>query len=118
MGSVFGKIAGVVTVSTAMKFVSKFFRKWSFFDQNQQPFNSVEPFERIRRALPRFISVTPVAGLDLLPEKVSDSPNFSSEFFFPNSDLLCSFLGLWIGFINPSLQSLVNQYFSQTALVK
>ena len=44
----------------------------------------------------------------------SDSPNIFSEFFFPNSVLLCSFLGLWSGFINPPLQSLVNQYFSQT----
>jgi len=42
---------GVVTLSTALKFASKFFRKWSFFDQNQQPLNSVEPFERIFRAL-------------------------------------------------------------------
>jgi len=40
-----------VTLSTAMIFASKFFRKWSFFDQNQQPLNSVEPFERILRAL-------------------------------------------------------------------
>jgi len=44
----------VVTPSTAMKFLSKFFWKWSFFDQNQPPLKSVEPFERILRAL--FIS--------------------------------------------------------------
>ena len=36
--------------------------------------------------------MTPVAGSNLLPEKVSDSPNLFSEFFFPNSVLLCSFL--------------------------
>ena len=58
--------------------------------------------------------LTPVTGLIFLPEKVSDSANFCSEFFFPNSILLCSFLGLWSRFINPPLQSLVNQYFSQT----
>jgi len=40
-----------LTLSTAMKFASKFFRKWSFFDLNQQPLHSVEPFERIIRAL-------------------------------------------------------------------
>jgi len=47
----------LVTLSTAMKFPSKFFGKWSFFDQHQQPLNSVEPFERILRAL--FISQCP-----------------------------------------------------------
>ena len=36
--------------------------------------------------------VTPVARLKLLRLKVSDSPNFFSELFFPNSVLLCSFL--------------------------
>jgi len=36
-----------VTLSTALKFSSKFFRKRSFFDQNQQTLNNVEPFERI-----------------------------------------------------------------------
>jgi len=39
------------TPSTALKFLSKFFRKQSFSDQNQQPLNNVEPFERILRAL-------------------------------------------------------------------
>jgi len=34
-----------------MKFRPKFFWKRSFFDQNQQPLKSVEPFERICRAL-------------------------------------------------------------------
>jgi len=58
--------------------------------------------------------VTPVAGLNLLPVKVSDSPNFFSGFSYPNSVLLCSFLGLWSGFINPSQQFLGNQYFPQT----
>jgi len=46
-----------VTPSTAMKFRPKFFWKSSFFDQNQQPLKSVEPFERILRAL--FISQCP-----------------------------------------------------------
>jgi len=40
-----------------MKFRPKFFWKWSFFDQNQQPLKGVEPFERILRAL--FISQCP-----------------------------------------------------------
>jgi len=40
-----------ITLSTALKFLSKFVRKQSFFDQNQQPLNNVEPFERIFRAL-------------------------------------------------------------------
>jgi len=40
-----------------MKFASKFFRKWSFFDQFQQPRNRVKPFERILRTL--FISQCP-----------------------------------------------------------
>ena len=40
-----------------MKFRPKFFWKWSFFDQNKQPLESVEPFERILRAL--FISQCP-----------------------------------------------------------
>jgi len=59
------------------------------------------------------IRLMPAAGLNLLPEKVSNSPSIFSEFFFPNSVLLCSFLGLWSRFINSPLQSLVNQYFSQ-----
>jgi len=59
----------------------------------------------------RFCKLSPVAGSNLLLEKVSDSPNFFSEFVFPNSVFLCSFLGLWSGFVNPQLQSLVNQYF-------
>ena len=40
-----------LTLSTAMKFQSKFFRRWSFFDQNQQPLNSVMPCEKILWAL-------------------------------------------------------------------
>jgi len=36
-----------VTFSTASKFASKFCRKQSFFYPNQQPFNNVEPYERI-----------------------------------------------------------------------
>ena len=46
-----------VTLSTVMKFRLKFFWKWSFFDQNQRPLKSVEPFERNLRAL--FISQCP-----------------------------------------------------------
>ena len=40
-----------LTLSTALKFWPRFFWKWSFFDQKQQPLNNVEPFERILRAL-------------------------------------------------------------------
>jgi len=40
----------------------------------------------------KFEGVALVAGLNLLPEKVSDSPNFFWEFFFLNSVLLCFFL--------------------------
>jgi len=40
-----------LTLSTAWKFLSQFFRKWSFFDQNKQPLNNVEPLERIPWAL-------------------------------------------------------------------
>ena len=40
-----------LTLSTAMNFASKFFRKRSFFDQDQQPLNNVEPFERILLSL-------------------------------------------------------------------
>ena len=47
------------------------------------------------------------------PGKIFHSPKNFSEFCLPNSVSLCSFLGLWSGFINPPLQSLVNQYFSQ-----
>jgi len=51
-------------------------------------------------------------------KKESEREIMLSEFFFPNSVLLCSFLGLWpagSGFTNPPLQSLVNQleYFSK-----
>jgi len=46
-----------LTPSTAMKFRPKFFWKWSFFDQIQQPLKGVEHFERIFRAL--FISQCP-----------------------------------------------------------
>ena len=36
--------------------------------------------------------MTPVAGSNSIPEKVSDSLNFCSEFLFPNSVVLYSFL--------------------------
>ena len=47
----------LLNLSAALKFSSKFFRKRSFFDQNQQPLNNVKPFERILRAL--FIAKCP-----------------------------------------------------------
>jgi len=62
-----------VTLSTALKFSSKFFRKRSFFDQNQQPLNNVEPFERILRAL--FIAQCPYKFSSFL-----DLRNGSSRF--------------------------------------
>jgi len=64
--------------------------KWSFFDQNQQPRQSVEPFERILRAL--FISQCPYkfsSFLDL--RNASDRFRLFSRdfrlfrFFFPGS---------------------------------
>ena len=62
-----------VTLSTALKFSSKFFRKRSFFDQNQQPLINVEPFERILRAL--FIAQCPYKFSSFL-----DLRNGSSRF--------------------------------------
>jgi len=62
-----------------MKFALKFFRKWSFFDQYQQPRNSVEPFERILRTL--FISQCPY--------KLS-----GSDCFHVISDCFDSFFGI------------------------
>jgi len=51
--------------------------------------------------------VTPVAGPILLQLNVSDSPNFFSEFFFPNSVLLSSFFWAveWIHESPPSVFS-------------
>jgi len=46
-----------ITLSTALKFLPKFFWKRSFFIPNQQPLNNVEPCERIFRAL--FIAQCP-----------------------------------------------------------
>jgi len=63
----------VYTLSTALKFALKFFRKRSFFDQNQQPLNNVEPFERILRAL--FIAQCPYKFSSFL-----DLRNGSSRF--------------------------------------
>ena len=37
----------LLALSTALKFSSKFFRKWSFFDRNQQTLNNVKHLERI-----------------------------------------------------------------------
>jgi len=74
--------------STAMKFRPKFFWNGSFFDQNQQPLKSVEPFERILRAL--FISPCPYKFFSFLNRRNTshrfrlfsrDFPLFS--FFFP-----------------------------------
>ena len=79
-----------ITPSTALKFPPKFFWKWSFFHQNQQPLQGVEPFERILRAL--FISQCPYkfsSFLDL--RNASNSFQLFSRdfrllrFFFPGS---------------------------------
>ena len=56
-----------------IEFSSKFFRKRSFFNQNQQPLNDVEPFERIFRAL--FIAQCPYKFSSFL-----DLKNGSSRF--------------------------------------
>ena len=73
-----------------MKFRPKFFWKRSFFDQNQQPLKSVEPFERILRAL--FISPCPYKFFSFLNRRNTshrfrlfsrDFPLF--PFFFPGS---------------------------------
>jgi len=47
-------------------------------------------------------------------EKGTILRNCSWEFFLLDSVLLCLFLGLWSGYANLPLQSLVNQCFSQT----
>jgi len=74
------------TLSTAMKFRPKFFWKWSFFDPNQQPLKSVEPFERNLRAL--FISTLSTA-LNLVHwnscPKLANFPSYFSQ--------LCNFPG-------------------------
>jgi len=84
------RIFWALTPSTAMKFRPKFFWKWSFVDQNQQPLKSVEPFERILRAL--FISQCPHKFSSFLD--VRNTSNrfrlFSHDFrlfgfFFPGS---------------------------------
>ena len=62
-----------VTLSTALKFLPKFFRKQSFFIQNQQPLNNIEPFERNLRAL--FIAQCPYKFSSFL-----DLRNGSSRF--------------------------------------
>jgi len=79
-----------LTPSTATKFRPKFFWKWSFFDQNQQPLKSVEPFERILWAL--FISQCPYKFSSFLHlRNASDRFRLFSRdfrlflFFFPGS---------------------------------
>ena len=79
-----------LTPSTAMKFRPKFFWKWSFFDQNQQPLKSVEPFERNLRGL--FISQCPYKFSSFLDLRNASSRFrlFSRDFrlyglFFPGS---------------------------------
>ena len=73
-----------------MKFRPKFFWKWSFFDQNQQPLKSVEPFERNLRGL--FISQCPYKFSSFLDLRNASSRFrlFSRDFqlfrfFFPGS---------------------------------
>jgi len=73
-----------------MKFRPKFFWKWSFFDQNQQLLQSVEPFERILRAL--FISQCPYKISSFLDRRNASHRFrlFSRDFrlflfFFPGS---------------------------------
>ena len=80
----------ILTPSTAMKFRPKFFWKWSFFDQNQQPLESVEPFERILRAL--FILQCPYKFTSFLDLRNASNKFrlFSRDFrlygfFFPGS---------------------------------
>jgi len=78
------------TPSTVMKFGPKFFWKRSFFDQNQQPLKSVEPFERILRA--SFISQCPYKFFSFLNRR-NASNRFRMylrdfrmfPFFFPGS---------------------------------
>ena len=79
-----------LTPSTAMKFRPKFFWKWSFFDQNQQPLKSVEPFERNLRGL--FISQCPYKFSSFLDLRNASNRFrlFSRDFrlygfFFPGS---------------------------------
>jgi len=73
-----------------MKFRPKFSWEWSFFDQNQQPLKSVEPFERILRAL--FIAQCPYKFSSFLDLRNASnrfrlfSPDFRLlRFFFPGS---------------------------------
>jgi len=79
-----------VTPSTAMKLRPKFFWKWSFSDQHQQPLKSVEPFEIILRAL--FISQCPYKISSFLDRRNASNRFrlFSRDFrlflfFFPGS---------------------------------
>ena len=73
-----------------MKFRPKFFWKWSFSDQIQQPLKGVEPFERIVRAL--LISECPYKFSSFLDHRnASDRFRLFSRdfrlfrFFFPGS---------------------------------
>jgi hypothetical protein len=75
-----------------MKFSSKFFWKRSFFDQNQQPLNNVEPFERILRLRALFITQCPYKFSSFLYLRNGSSrfPLFARDFrlfrfFFPGS---------------------------------
>jgi len=64
-------------------------QKNAMYTQTSPQYNHSSPHDG---AVGIGIGFTPVARSNLLPWKVSDSPNFSWEFFFPNSVLLCSFL--------------------------
>jgi len=77
------------TPPTAMKFRPKFFWKWSFFDQNQQPLQSVEPFERNRRAL--FISQCPYEFFLFLDVRNASNKQVPTVFtWFPTVSILFS----------------------------
>jgi len=61
-------------------------------NQKRKKKKKKEPKQRTKKHNYFVTIIMPVAGSNLLLEKVSDSPNFSSELFFPNSVLMCSFL--------------------------
>ena len=83
-----------LTPSTAMKFRPKFFWKWSFFDQNQQPLKSVGAFKRILRAL--FISLCPKKFSSFL-----DLKNASNRFRLFSRDFRLFRLVGWFRFFFP-----------------
>jgi len=82
-----------------MKFRPKFFWKWSFFDQIQQPLKSVETLERILRAL--FISQCPYKLSSFLNRRNASnrfrlfSRGRQFPFFFPGSVCFSSLTSPW-----------------------